>query len=631
MEKQNIRAVILIGPLDFGRCKLASSLSVAMWPMLDKPVIYGLVEQLVSSGIKNITICSKDYIENLGKILDGIEGLNLNIIIDELPEGTAGSFRNAAAKDKNELFVVLPASIIALPDIDKMIECHNEKCSDLTIAFNPSENNDAELGRCAEIYLCNSRVINYIPAEGYCDIKETLIPRLVRDNRKVSPYTLDGDVGGFRNVPDYLSAVSLYLSSGLAEKKYPQLKKSPNYGNNVFIGENVRIDDSVKIYGPAVIFDNVVIEKNTVLVGPVVIGAESDIGPDCIISDSFLWKGSGVSARSKLDRCILSYNTHVLSDTARNSTCITPKAVPAIDMDDCGKTPLCAIISLVAVIAALFWSYWSTFVELTQIWRRSDEYSAGILVPFLAGYVIWSRRDELKHYSIRPAFAGIFALFAVGIIRMFGLYLNYGSVERISFVLTIFSVVLLVLGWRLFFKLFPVLMFLFLMLPLPNRVNDTFSLGLQEWATGSAVWLLEMLGYIAKREGNIIHLGDTTVAVAEACNGLRMITSFFIIAGWFALLVNRKWWEKIFIFASALPISLLCNTIRLAITSIAFTMLDARTWGAVFHDYGGYAMMPLAIAFIIGELWIFGNLFVVDKHQVQPDTVENNVIEKRRQ
>ncbi len=614
MEKQNIRAVILIGPLDFGRCKLASRLSAAMWPMLDKPAIYSLVEQLVSSGIENITVCSKDYIENLGKILDGIDGLNLNIIVDELPEGTAGSFRNAAAKDKNELFVVLPAAITVLPDLEKMVECHCEKGSYLTVAFNPPENNDAELGKCAEIYLCDSRVITYIPAEGYCDIKETLIPRLVRDGRKVLPYTLGSFVGGFRNVPDYLSAVSLYLSSGLSEKKYPQLKKSPNYGDNVFVGENVQIDDSVKIFGPAVIFDNVAIGKNTVLAGSVVIGSESEVGPDCIISESFLWQGSGVSARSKLNRCVLSYDTQVLSDIARTDTCITSKAVSAVHMDGCGKTPLCLIISFAAVIAALLWSYWPTFVELTQIWRRSDEYSAGILVPFLAGYVIWTRRDELVNYSIKPAFAGIFALLAVAIIRMLGLYLNYGSVERVSFVMTIFSVVLLILGWRLFFRLFPVLMFLFLMLPLPNRVNDTFSLGLQEWATGSAVWLLEMFGYVAMREGNIIHLGDTTVAVAEACNGLRMITSFFVIAGWFALLVNRKWWEKIIIFASALPISLLCNTIRLAITSIAFTILDAQTWGAIFHDYGGYAMMPLAIALIIGELWILGNLLVADKH-----------------
>jgi exosortase/archaeosortase family protein len=87
-----------------------------------------------------------------------------------------------------------------------------------------------------------------------------------------------------------------------------------------------------------------------------------------------------------------------------------------------------------------------------------------------------------------------------------------------------------------------------------------------------------------------------------------MITAFFVISGLVVLLVRRAWWEKLIILASSLPIALLCNTTRLAITAIAFTVLSGENWEKIFHDFGGYAMMPLAIAVIVAELWLLTKL-----------------------
>jgi exosortase len=133
-------------------------------------------------------------------------------------------------------------------------------------------------------------------------------------------------------------------------------------------------------------------------------------------------------------------------------------------------------------------------------------------------------------------------------------------------------------------------------------------LPLQRWATSSAVFCLEMVGYDVISEGNVIHIGNIRVAVAEACNGLRMITAFFVISGLVVLLVKRAWWEKLVVLISSLPIALLCNTIRLAITAVFFTILEGEYWEKIFHDFGGYAMMPLALTAIVTELWLLKKL-----------------------
>jgi len=99
-----------------------------------------------------------------------------------------------------------------------------------------------------------------------------------------------------------------------------------------------------------------------------------------------------------------------------------------------------------------------------------------------------------------------------------------------------------------------------------------------------------------------------TVAVAEACNGLRMIMAFFVISGLVVLIIKRPWWEKLVVLISSVPIGLFCNSVRLTITAIAFTMLEGEYWEKIFHDYGGYAMMPLALVLIVGELWLMAKL-----------------------
>jgi exosortase len=265
----------------------------------------------------------------------------------------------------------------------------------------------------------------------------------------------------------------------------------------------------------------------------------------------------------------------------------------------------------VAMVTAFVWSYWSSIADLWNIWQRSDEYSSGLLVPFLAAYVLWSRREQLKNVLIKPSLLGLIALLFAEVLRFFGMFYMFGSAQRLSVVVGIAGLVLLLFGWQFFKKIAPILLFLCLMLPWPNRVQAVVTLPLQRWATSSAVFCLEMIGYDVAQEGNIIHIGQANVAVAEACNGLRMVPAFLVISALVALLIRRRWWEKLVVLASSLPIALLCNTIRLAITAMAFTILQGNYWEKIFHDFGGYAMMPMALAAVVAELGLLRWLMVL--------------------
>lgn len=267
---------------------------------------------------------------------------------------------------------------------------------------------------------------------------------------------------------------------------------------------------------------------------------------------------------------------------------------------------------------AFGWSFLPDIRDLAGVWQSSDEYSSGMLVPFIAGGIFYSR---IKNGSLKPKtdWSALLLLVIAQVIRIAGILLMSAFLMRTGLLLGIFSILLLLLGRKICLKNYALFLFMLLMVPLPNSVHSMISPLLQKWATQSAVFILEACGYQIMTEGNIININGTQVAVAEACNGLRMITAFFVTSGLIALIIHRPGWQKAIIVLSTLPIALVCNTIRLVVTSIAFTMINAAEWEKLFHDFGGFAMMPLAVGLVIAELAFMNLLIQADNNEGKPE------------
>jgi len=630
-NKRDIKAVILNSGCDFGRCPLASRLPTALWPVVDKPAIEHLLLRLSDYGVKQTIIysnCDDVSVRNAISVND--YDMDLKFSESYLPTGTAGCIRDAVGPDCDSLLLVLPVSMVNVPDIEAIIRAHyNGKC-ELTVVLNPAGRKGRSNGESTGIYVCEPAVLKYIPAGGYYDIKESLVPAMLRAGRNIYAARLSAHSGNFRNYSEYLYAVSHYLE-GACSKAFnlPVFKRGDL--QTLWIGSDSRIDASAQIYGPVVIMEGACVSDGAIIFGPAIIGRNVEIGKNSLIVNSVLWDNSQVGSNCEVERCVVDCQAVVQSDSIlyEKPVLSRPEGIlkslaGSIFQPDTGRTdeePYAGsqsdkgnILRWAAagfLLMVFIWSYWFNIRDLWGIWRRSDEYSSGLLVPFLAVYVLWSRREQIASCSIRPSLWGLPVFLAAQAMKFFGLFFMYSSLERLSIVVSIAALVLLLFGRELFRKVFTTLFFLCLMLPLPYSIHSSLVLPLQGWSTSSAVFCLEMLGSDVVREGNIIDINGTTVAVAEACNGLRMVMAFFVIGGFIVLLSKRAWWEKLAILVSGLPIALLCNTIRLAVTAIAFTVLKGEYWEKVFHDFGGYAMMPLAIGIVVFEFWVLAKIVTV--------------------
>jgi exosortase/archaeosortase family protein len=98
--------------------------------------------------------------------------------------------------------------------------------------------------------------------------------------------------------------------------------------------------------------------------------------------------------------------------------------------------------------------------------------------------------------------------------------------------------------------------------------------------------------------------------VAEACSGLGMLFTFLALATAVAFVIDRPPRDKIILVASALPIALLANVVRVTATGVLHVTAGDAAAKAFFHDLAGWVMMPLALGVLWLELVVLSRLFV---------------------
>jgi len=644
-------ASIVIGGCNLEQRRTLHWESLLLRPVFGQPAILRLVRQLRAQGLADVKLYGNVSSPDLKELAKNC-GFEIAPGAEPLPAGPGGALRRGRGRAADgDLSLVLPGNLVVCPPVQRLIEEHRRCGADVTVAVAVAGQAAGGNGTAADglssgspvAYIVGPAALAAMPAGGYVDFKEALLAALTRRGLRVHMAAVPDALPSFRDYQGYLGVMGRYLAEH--DDWLEQPGGRADVASRVWISSRAQVADSARLYGPVAVLDGARIEAGAVICGPTVIEREACVGSAAVVSGSVLWPAATLGTNCQVHNSVIDEDTVVAAGedyagqwvTGRPgrwgrwgrklTTCYSSQRVTkgwavsketlashSLETQDSKKQATRSrrimTAGMLLPAAALVWSYWPTLEELAQVWLRSDEYSSGLLVPLLAAYLAWTRRSDLKQMPVRLSWCGLAGLLLAQAFRYFGFFFMYGSAVRLSLVLTIASLVLFLFGWRVFRKLLPITLFLFLMLPLPHHMESSITQPLQSWATSSAVFSLELLGYDVTRDGNLITVAGHSVTVAEACNGLRMVTGFMLVSALVVLLSKRRWWEQGTLLLSSLPIALLCNTIRLTFTAIAFTYLEGESLQQLFHDYGGYAMMPLALLLLVGELWVLRRLVV---------------------
>ena len=253
-----------------------------------------------------------------------------------------------------------------------------------------------------------------------------------------------------------------------------------------------------------------------------------------------------------------------------------------------------------AICLALLWLYNDVLRRLVHDWWIDENYSHGLLIPLISGYVIWANRDRLLAAPRRPRvwLGGGLMLLAVGMLLAGTVGAEF-YISRVSFIIALASLVIYFLGWtHLRLLLFPIGIFL-LAIPIPTIIFNQIAFPLQLIASDYATRAINLLGIPALREGNVIELARMKLQVVEACSGIRSLMALTTLAVTYAYFAESRWWRRVVLVLSVIPIAIIANAARVAGTGVMAHYWGVEAAEGFMHGFSGWLVFIAAFLMLL--------------------------------
>ena len=255
-------------------------------------------------------------------------------------------------------------------------------------------------------------------------------------------------------------------------------------------------------------------------------------------------------------------------------------------------------VSLCICAILLCWLYAPTFKWWYSMWTMEESnYSHGILVPVISGFLIWLNRARLRQTVVEPYPLGYVLLVLSLLAMVTASWAGPGSLIGLTFPIVLGCLVLVSLGRSVLRELSFPIGYLFFMCVLPGYLLIKVSFRIQMLSTTGATFLLRLMTLNAVQEGVFIHLPYTSVQIGAACSGFRLLVSLVAFTVLFIYLKEGPLWGKGALLVSVLPLSVILNSIRIAMIALVGHFMGDEAMHK-FHDYSGYIMLILAFGLL---------------------------------
>lgn len=275
--------------------------------------------------------------------------------------------------------------------------------------------------------------------------------------------------------------------------------------------------------------------------------------------------------------------------------------------------------------AAVAFAYWGVLARLGHFWWEDENYSHGLLIPFVIGYILWAERGRLAGLEKRPRVAWGGAAVAAALAM---LWVGTAGAElftqRSSLVLLLAGLVVYFWGWKLLQAVFVPLFLLALAIPVPTIIFNKVAFPLQLFASRCAVWAMRLFDIPVLREGNVIELyplGSATtkkLEVVEACSGIRSLMTLVTLAVVYAYFTSPadgggrggrgaarfRVLRAVLIVLAAVPIAIITNAARVSGTGVLARYYGTEVADGFFHEFSGWVIYVVAFLLLFAFGWL---------------------------
>jgi len=299
----------------------------------------------------------------------------------------------------------------------------------------------------------------------------------------------------------------------------------------------------------------------------------------------------------------------------------------------------------IAIAIALAFLYFTVIVKLANDWWHDENYSHGLLIPFVIAFILWQERKSFLDSEIAPSTW----LGAIGIgSALCALWAGTAGaelfVQRISLVLMLASIVIYSFGPRLIRVVAVPLVLLVLAIPIPQIIFNRIAFPLQLFASRCAVAAMSFFSIPVLRQGNVIELmplgasEPKKLAVVEACSGIRSLMTLVTLAVIYAYFTRPTqgsinfslsssatgdpkkaggklkfaghftFWRSLTLVIAAVPIAILTNALRVSGTGVLAHYYGTRVADGFFHSFSGWVIYVAAALLLLGTGWVLDRI-----------------------
>jgi len=238
----------------------------------------------------------------------------------------------------------------------------------------------------------------------------------------------------------------------------------------------------------------------------------------------------------------------------------------------------------------------STVSSIFAIWSGSSTYSYGFVVIPISAFLIWRRRGDIRKLSPTTSPIGLVFLAVFSVIWVVGNVADVQVVQQLALVGLLEVLVWTLLGTATVRVLMFPLAFLFFAVP----AGDSLVIPLQRVTAVFTVNALRFCGIPAVQDGFVFSTPSGDWKIAEACSGLRFLTSSLVVGVLVAGVAFRTIKRRVgFLLLSAI-VPVVANGLRAFLIVVLAYFTNARLAAGVDHIVYGWIFFTLVTAILIG-------------------------------
>jgi len=199
----------------------------------------------------------------------------------------------------------------------------------------------------------------------------------------------------------------------------------------------------------------------------------------------------------------------------------------------CKEALLGGIVGCILVCLAM----WPTAREMMASWRTHESYEyAWLVLPMVVYLLGWHHRSTGLRVNPQPDLTGIPVVIIAAACWGAAALTNIDVGRQIALILALQGVAMSTLGWKSYWKLFPTLALMFLMVPSGDLVEPALRV-----LTVKAIELFAVAAHLPHSvEGFVVFIGSNRYIVIDECSGLPFVTLGLFLGYSFGLLLYRS-------------------------------------------------------------------------------------------